>query len=610
MNQIDAIEKLAVRSSWDAWFETYGVIEDAEGNIRGMEQDELLVANYLQTLYTDVFNWCNKNKVPVRMLGLKPRQRGSSTYTVAGLYQEINKRRISSAIIGAKLKQAKNLYKMCKLYNQHDRFDWGTNRSFGAESAIISHAKGRESTVELLSAEAIDPGRSGTYQFLLATEVARWSEDGVSNAAEILSGLLKGVQVKAGTTVILETTARGASGDFYDRWKDAYDFEDFKRRFEQGQLMDGEYIRIFAPWYKFPELSLELTPEQKDEANRTLGKVTRYNSKHFGNEQAIMERFALTLGQVAWRRLAIDKECEKSPEIFEQDYPSTWETAFLTSGDLRFNASGMEAMRKIAKANPPTCGILEKQLRDSYRVAWKETSEDEAIIYRWEEPRPGYRYLISADVMTGADQTQGDDPDRHSVWVIKAGGWEAGGWRRPLTVARIKPPCRYDIDMLGDWIVRLHRYYRGALICPEMNNPGLALITYLKPLGVPIYHREVFDEFEKRFEKKLGWQTTSKTKPMLIENLARAIREYDVEGEGMDILCEHALDECMSFVRKNGKDEAMDGKKDDDVMALGIGLTLIENAVVYHNIVERRLLPRDLAIQANSHSSSGLGQYS
>ena len=82
---------------------------------------------------------------------------------------------------------------------------------------------------------------------------------------------------------------------------------------------------------------------------------------------------------------------------------------------------------------------------------------------------------------------------------------------------------------------------------------------------------------------------------MVIARLAKALREYDVEGEGFDIYDTHAIDELQSFIRKpDGKEQAMEGMHDDDVMALGIGLLTIDNAVAYSNKYQVRETHPDL----------------
>lgn len=615
-SETSGIEKLAVRANWAAWFETHGVIEDAEGNRRGSGYDEELVANYLQRRIAEVAAWFEEEGLPCRMLILKPRQRGCSTFSTSGMYCELNKVPKRACIIGAKGEQAKNLFRMAKLYSDEDRFDWGTKRNWRTEDSVFTFPDGRTSRLGILSAKEFDPGRSGTFQFLLATEVARWTEgkDAVANAAEVMSGLLKCVALKQGTTVVLETTARGASGDFYSRWMGALEFEELKDMHRRGDLVRGRYVRIFAPWYEFPDLRLELTPEQSDRITATLGKITRYNSPDFGSENDIISRFGLSLEQVAWRRLAIDEECQKDPRIFEQDYPSTWETAFLRSGNRVFNASHLRDMRRVAEAAPFQWGMLEANRDDPTMVSWRKGEEEECLVKRWEEPRRGERYLICADVMTGQDMTTGADPDCHSVFVLKAGGWVSGkGWVRPKTVARLKRPCRFETDLLCEWIRRLHWYYRGALVVPELNNPGLAVVKRLRDWSLPIYEQEVYDQYEMKTKKRLGWVTNAKTKPMVIGELVGAVRDYHDEGSGFDILDVDAIDEMNAYVRKqSGETEAMDGWHDDDVMSLGIGYNLIGSATPYRELVREAAVPQDIlnVLREEERLVSGRSQFS
>lgn len=608
---IEDLEQMAVRADWATWFETHGHIIDSDGEIRGSDSDEPLRANYLQRLISETVEWCEEHEMPVRLLILKPRQRGCSTFSTAGLYHSLNSKPRKAAVIGAKKDQAMNLLGMVRTYSNRDKFDWGTKREIKAESGefVFTDGSGR-SHIELLSAKEYDPGRSGTYQVVIATEVARWSENGVANAREVLAGLLKCVQLRPGTVVIQETTAKGASGDFYRRWLGAMAPDEYKRAVADGELVRGRYIRIFAPWYAFEECAVVLTDKQCDALIRSLGKVARYNCGEFGDERNIMSRYGLTLGQMAWRRWAIDEECDKDVRLFNQDYPTTWEGAFLTSGDRVFNGVGLKRLEDLARAKLPKAGVLEWD-RTERHVTWRECDAMEGTLLQWEAPQQGGRYLVCADVATGASQTTGADPDRHSVWVLKAGGYSGSrGWVPPRTVMRIKPPCMWDLDILADVVRRMSRYYGGAVIIPEANNPGLALIENLKRFGAPMYRREVYSEVERKMTKQLGWLTTAATRPALLTALKGAVRDWEEPGQGFDIYCEHALDELRTMVRnKKGKEEAMEGHHDDDVLALAIGYLLIEQASPYRAPVIVGEVPADLrAIEVDDRVASG--QYS
>ena len=180
--------------------------------------------NYLQEKLSEVWDYCQNEKRPFRVLILKPRQKGSSTYSTALLYHYLSSRTANGYIIGGAHDQGSNLMKMVGRYADYDDFFKDRN-----PVTVLDKSARWNSGSRLLQGTARNPeaGRSGTFQFVLGTEVARWSEEGVSNAAEVLSGLLKCVpstMPEAGdTAVVLESTARGASGDFYERWNNAID---------------------------------------------------------------------------------------------------------------------------------------------------------------------------------------------------------------------------------------------------------------------------------------------------------------------------------------------------------------------------------------------------
>jgi hypothetical protein len=69
------------------------------------------------------------------------------------------------------------------------------------------------------------------------------------------------------------------------------------------------------------------------------------------------------------------------------------------------------------------------------------------------------------------------------------------------------------------------------------------------------------------YSEKLGWKTTKMTRPLLIDDLATALRDEDLLFHSKEI-----IDELTVFVYNNNNDcEAQPGFHDDTVMACGIG---------------------------------------
>ena len=398
-----------------------------------------------------------------------------------------------------------------------------------------------------------------------------------------------------GTTIIIETTANGASGDFYDRYWKALSFEEFKAAYARGENMQGKYVRIFAAWFEFPDSRMKLTLQQAVELRKSIEDGGQRTRDAYGDEAEEMAKFGLKLEQMAWRRNAIDNECEGDPRKFEEDYPSTEETAFITSGSQRFNLGGLKSIRQNAKSKRAEYGIFEWN-RDKTSVAWRATSEGEATAIMWERPMAGRSYAMGVDLMTGASQNGGKDPDNHAPIILRAGFWESGrGWRRPSEACSIKHPCIWDLDVLEEQVYRMSRYFGGCVIIPEMNMDR-GLVELLKQRGdANIYRREKFNEREFKMTEMLGWMTDKATRPRIIETLARAIREYDREGEGIEVYSMAIIEQLEKFVRKeNGREEAAAGEHDDWVLALAIALENLGSATRYSVPTLSRELPPDL----------------
>ncbi len=578
------------------WFETFGMIEDKEGNLSKP------IANVYQLQMHEVLKWKRSVGLPARVLALKPRQKGSSTFSSAELYHEGNRRPITALIVGGSHEQSGNLYRKIKTYSKHDKFQWGTERDCNDERAKFVFPDGRETLIKRLSAGNEEVGRSDTYQFLLVTEQARWPKDG----AVIMSGLVKTVGNVAGTTIIIETTAKGASGDFYDRYWKALTFEEFKAAHARGENMQGKYVRIFAAWFGFPDSRIKLTLQQSIELKKSIEEASQRTRDAYGDELAEMAKFGLSLDQMAWRRWAIDEECDHDPRQFEEDYPSTEETAFITSGSQRFNISGMKYLRQMAKQKNPEFGIFEWN-RERSKVGWRTTSENEAMVVMYEKPMAGRSFAMPVDLMTGASQNGGKDPDNHAVIVLRAGYFDRyRGWRPPAEACRVRHPCIWDLDVLEEQIYRMAKYYGDCVIIPEMNmDRGLVELLKLRP-DANIYQREKFNEREFKMTNFLGWMTDKATRPRIIETLARAIREFQKDGEGVEIYSEVIIDQLEKFVRKeNGREEAVAGAHDDWVLSLAIGLENLDFATRYSEPTIERDLPPDLRALERDHIGRG-----
>lgn len=587
--------EVETRLSTSLWFELHGAIKPKVGPL--IKHPDL-TANYLQKQENDVVRYCLVNNLPCRIIKLKPRQKGSSTFSVANGYRYLSNMRATGCIIGGAHAQSSNLFRMLKTYADNDTFDRANPCRVLDREARWSNG----SIMEQLTAANPEAGRSGTYQVVIATEVARWAEEGVSNATDLLVGLLKCVANEPLTMIEIESTANGASGDYFERWQGGITFEELK----QGK--DG-YVKIFAAWFQFPDSVRNPVLE--------LGKEQCIPPDVAAEQQA---KFNLTNEQVAWMQWACREECGKDWDKFCEDYPFDPETAFRKSGRHRFNTGSLERMKKRAEMATPDFGNLQMEKE---RAMWVPCSGDECRVVRWDIPRVGCRYLLSVDTMTGETQTGSLDPDNHAAGVMRAGYFDRDGrWQAPKLVARLvhdwgmwerqkKYELRWDIDVLEEQCWRLAQYYGNCMIAVEINmDRGMIELLKLRA-GANIYVRKLFNRREQKEDLVYGWKTDPKTREALVENLARAIRNHGDPAEGVEVLCPITVKELMSFVVKmNGRSEAMTGSKDDCVLQLGIGLICIEAATAFAEPRIEIELPPDLAmlLKEDHLSDAGMAQ--
>ncbi len=180
-------------------------------------------------------------------------------------------------------------------------------------------------------------------------------------------------------------------------------------------------------------------------------------------------------------------------------------------------------------------------------------------------------------------------------------------------------PCRWPIDILAGVTHALSVYYGNCLIVPEANDDR-GLILLLKQLNANIFQRYSDDDQPAGAKApkptgKYGFKTTGgqseNTRNWIIENLDSIIREWDTDGNGIEIPDLLTIQELKSFVvdRKTGRAEAADGRHDDRVLSLAIGMALIRLATVFQAKSGPSVIPHDLRDLVDDHHA-GRGQFS
>lgn len=579
-----------VRRSAMAWLELHGEIIDAKK--RKVRKPELK-ANFIQLKEEEILEWMEANGIPGRLIKLKGRRQGSSTGSLARGSHRCRQRPTAALICG--LDYNKNCKVMKRIFDQfvvEDSFDWGV--SYDKQAVTTTFSNG--SSVELLSANTGNAARGEGYQWVLMTEVAFYPDTERRSADDFIQAVFQCVPREPGTEIIIESTPNGEGGKYHSTWTGAISFDDLKA----GKIPKNwnNFVKLFYPWHEHPEYTRPVTPDEAIEILTSLS----------DRERELMSDFPhIDAGRLKWRREVLAGiDFEGDEDKFEIEYPSDEFRCFAGTGRKRFHWEAVKALTD--RVRPGKHGVCEWKNEREDQATFEDRDEEESWLRVWEPPKHGCRYSLIVDPMTG-EQANGKDPDNHGIGVLRDAFVDVNGrWWPPALVARItdchaetqaqvpwSPQCRWALDVVEERVARVSAWYGWCQIVVEMNK-DLGLVELLKKRPrANLYRREVFNRKTEQTLEVFGWLTlaTGQTgqRSRILEALAIAVRNWDVEGKGIDIPDRRVLHELgRMIVKENGREEAGPGAHDDTVLMLAIGLATIGKATPYYE-PQRNLYP-------------------
>lgn len=470
-----------------------------------------------------------REKKPVRIIVLKARQMGFSTLTEGVIFwATATRENTDSMIIAHKDEATANLFRMSKLFYEQLpepikpmlQASNAQELNFDKPARMSGDARGLRSRIRCATAGGSGQGRSYTLRNVHMSEFAFWPGD----KRETYSGIMQAVPDMPGTIVIIESTANG-----YDEFKALWD-----RAVDAQQRGDENgFIPIFFPWYEMTEYRRPVPAgfERTDE------------------ERELSERHGLTDEQLTWRRWCIEVNCGGDIDKLHQEYPCTPDEAFISTGSCVFDKAALALRRAEVRNSPWERGRFEFDYDglSISRIHWER--EKNGIIRIHRKPEPGKSYVIGAD-------TAGTGSDCFAAQVLEAGTGEQ--------VATLHH--RMDETMFVRQLHCLGTWYNNALLAVESNYSTYP-IQELQRLGYPHqYIRRNYDSYTGQLSEAYGFATTSRTRPMMIDNLKAVAREdlkligdYDTLGE------------MLTFIYTDKfRPEAEQGEHDDLVMSLAI----------------------------------------
>lgn len=497
---------------------------------------EPLTLNPAQQLLQDVIDRQLAKTGMVRAIVLKARQLGLSTFISGWLYHKVSQRRGQKAMqIAHKTEATQNLFTMTKRFHDNVPAILKPSTRYSSKRELVFDVL--DSSYVLATAGGDGIGRSETLTDLHASELGFWPEN---SARENWNGVTQCVPDVPGTSIIVESTANGVTGLFYELCMGAM-------RGENG------YELVFIPW--FMDASYRAAPPADFE--RTPDEIILANQHGLDDEQ------------LWWRRLKIAKGGTTANgadlsglDYFRQEYPSTPEEAFLTTGRPVFNPD------QIIK-------LLNEEVLPLYRMAsegdtFQKHERGELFLYRDlftpDETGVDKRNDRTVEYAIGADVGGGLRGDPSVAQVIdRRTGEQVAVWR-----GQILP------DAWGETLARLGEFFNFATVNVESNNHGILTLHVLaKQEHYPhVYQDTVYDTVADKETQRLGFATTVKSKPLLIDRLRAAMRDQRVKPKDRT-----TLREMQTFVvKENGKMEAETGCHDDHVISFALANHLLEEA--------------------------------
>ena len=249
----------------------------------------------------------------------------------------------------------------------------------------------------------------------------------------------------------------------------------------------------------------------------------------------------------------LDKEARAVLEAFKYIDEYYYEVYCLgfwgITGKSVFNSRSV-AERLIHIRPPQMVGFFEYDY-DGVNITNVRFSEDEVdgFIRVYSLPEKGVPYVIGGD---GA----GEGSDSFVAQVL-----DNRDGRQVCTLRHT-----FDEDIFARQVYCLGIWYEEALVALE-NNYSTYPTAELERLGYPnMYVRETVDDYTHKTKRAFGFITSKKTRPVIISELIKVVRE-DISL----INDRTTLEEMQTFVRNEDfRPEAEDGAHDDCVMALAI----------------------------------------
>ena len=321
--------------SYPYWATRYAMIKTDKGGLARLkfwESQEMLLST---------MGVLEESAVPILIINLKARQIGASTLSETVLtHKVINNHGITSLVASDEPAKSEFLFNMMERVYQHLPFYLRPHKKF--------HQKGMQLIFDTLDSNIyVDSGnkRTGgigqgmTIHAGHLSELATWDNPEMI-IEDLLPALLSGASPN--TFFIMESTAKGKSGHWYNWWRAAK-----RKKFH-------DFVPVFIPWWSVTEKYSKDPVDGWTPSDRILKQAATIKATK-GKE--------LNIKQMYWwdKTYESHKETNELNKFFAE-YASDDQEAFQLSGSTVFPTEILNDMLREAKAKSCALYELEEKL--------------------------------------------------------------------------------------------------------------------------------------------------------------------------------------------------------------------------------------------------------
>lgn len=475
---------------------------------------------------------------PIRLVILKSRQVGISTLVAAYVFGSCyNQNNMEAMVMAHEKDVTTNLFRTYRRYLEQLPSELQIPLERSNKEELIW--KPTNTLIKVGTAGTKQTTRSRTIQWFHGSEAAFYQD--LKTTRQAMEG---SVPLLPGCGIIWETTAFGTGGDFHNLWLEAAE-------------TDTAYEQLFLEWFRDEDCQREPFASQRDQ--------DEYLERIFAKKPGLadrMEHYRLTPRQIGFYYETCRDKFGGDELLMATEYPCDPDEAFVATGQPVFPTHLTQKYKlktRRGRVYDPTYPF--KPL-DMAKESEALEPNKHSYLEVWVPPQPKRQYVISVDSAAGL---QTSDYTCAYVFDILSQNIcaELHGKIEPRSAA--------------DMVISLAELYSGAMIAPENDGLGAAVLSHIKDRYFNIYQWRRLDGFGWKTTNILGWETTEQSRLEMIATARRLYAER-VADAGDFIPAKMLIHELGTFVNssllKNNKAVADKGCSDDRVMAWCIGISV------------------------------------